>query len=40
MVPAVLALILSLWAAVALVFWLLILAGIVTFRRDHHTVRP
>jgi GT2 family glycosyltransferase len=40
MVPAVLALIAALAAAVALVFWLFILTGIVIFRRDHHSIRP
>jgi chlorobactene glucosyltransferase len=40
MVPAVLALIVALAAAVALVFWLLILIGIVVFQRDHHAIRP
>lgn len=36
---AVLALIAAVAAAIALVFWLLVLIGILGFRRDHHTVR-
>jgi chlorobactene glucosyltransferase len=39
-VPAVLALIAAVAAAVALVFWLLILIGIIAFQRDHHGIRP
>jgi cellulose synthase/poly-beta-1,6-N-acetylglucosamine synthase-like glycosyltransferase len=39
-VPAVPALIAALAAAVALVFWLVIVIGIFAFQRDHRAIRP